>query len=50
VCPCVVDANLDCVRFVWRHGALGDGEATVARFHLDAVVGDTQADREAKRP
>jgi hypothetical protein len=29
--------------------AFGDGEAAVSGFHLDAVIGDAQADREAER-
>ena len=36
------------VRIVGYHFALGDGEATVAGFHLDAVIGDAKTDSEAK--
>jgi hypothetical protein len=44
----IFDANLNDVRIVGYHIAFGDGEAAVAGFHLDAVIGDAKADSEAK--
>src|SRR5262249_7477720 len=40
----ILDADLNDVRGVWRHLALGNREAAVARFHLNAVVGDASAE------
>jgi hypothetical protein len=36
------------MRVVWRHRAFGDGEAAVSGFHLDAMIGDAQADGKAE--
>ena len=44
----IFDANLNDVRVVGYHVALGDGEAAIAGFHLDAVIGDAETDGEAK--
>ncbi len=44
----IFDANLNDVRIVGYHIAFGDGEAAVAGFHLDAVVGDAKTDSEGK--
>ena len=44
----IFDANLNDVRVVGYHVAFGDGEAAITGFHLDAVIGDTEADAEAK--
>ena len=44
----IFDANLNDVRIVGYHFAFGDGEATVAGFHLDAVIGDAKTDSKAK--
>jgi len=44
----IFDANLDRLRVVGHHIAFGYGEATIAGLHLDAVVGDAKADREAE--
>ena len=44
----IFDANLNDVRIVGYHVAFGDGEAAVAGFHLDAVIGDAKADSKAK--
>jgi len=42
------DANLNDVRVVGYHVAFGDGEAAITGFHLDAVIGDAEADAEVK--
>jgi len=44
----IFDANLNDVRIVRCHVAFGDGEAAIAGFHLDAVIGDAETDGEAK--
>ena len=44
----IFDANLNDVRVVGYHVAFGDGEAAIAGFHLDAVIGDAETDGEAK--
>lgn len=45
---CVFDANLNDMRLVGYRTAFRDGEATFAGVHLNAVIGDAQADGEAK--
>jgi hypothetical protein len=42
------DTNLNDVRTVGRHISFGDGQAAVAGFHLNAVIGDAETDSEAK--
>ena len=44
----ILDANLNDVRVVGYHVAFGDGDAAIAGFHLDAVIGDAETDGEAK--
>jgi len=44
----IFDANLNDVGIVGYHTAFGDGEAAVAGFHLDAVIGDAKTDSEGK--
>src|SRR5437870_5278159 len=44
----IFDADLDDMRIVGRYITLSNGEAPIAGFHLDPVVGDTQPHREAK--
>src|SRR6201993_1990926 len=44
----IFDANLNNVRIVGRDSSLGDGETALARFHLDAVIGDAETNGEAK--
>ena len=44
----IFDANLNDVRVVGYHVAFGDGEAAIAGFHLDAVIGDAKTDSKAK--
>ena len=44
----IFDANLNHVRVVGHRIAFGDGEAAIAGFHLDAVIGDAKTDGEAK--
>jgi len=44
----IFDANLNDVRVVGYHIAFGNGEAAIAGFHLDAVIGDAETDGEAK--
>jgi hypothetical protein len=48
VVECVVDANLNDARMVWHHIALGDGEAALARAHLNTVIRDPQTYGKAK--
>jgi hypothetical protein len=48
VTPSIFDANLNDVRVVGYHVAFGDGEAAIAGFHLNAVIGDAETDCEAK--
>jgi hypothetical protein len=36
------------VRVVGYHVAFGDGQAAIAGFHLDSVIGDAQTNDEAK--
>ena len=45
----IFDPDLNDVRVVRRGLAFSDSEAAVAGFHLDAVIGDAQADRKAER-
>src|SRR6476660_3398201 len=45
----VLDPDLDDMRVVRRDVALGDGETAVSGFHLNAVIGDAQADSKAER-
>jgi len=44
----ILDANLDDVRTVGYDVAFRNGDAAIAGFHLDAVIGDPEADSEAK--
>ena len=44
----VFDPNLSDVRPLGRHVAFRDGEAALARFHLDAVIGNTETNGEPK--
>jgi hypothetical protein len=44
----IFDPNLDDVRIVGRHISFGDGETALARFHLDAVIGNAETDSETK--
>ena len=44
----IFDANLNDVRMIGYNIAFGDGEAAVASFHLDAVIGDAKTDSKAK--
>ena len=44
----IFDTNLNDVRIVGYHVAFGDGEAAIASFHLDTVIGDAKTDSEAK--
>ena len=44
----ILDANLNDLRIVGQHTSFGDGEAAFPSLHLDAVIGDAQADGEAK--
>jgi len=44
----IFDANLNDVRFVGHRVSFGNGEAALAGFHLNAVIGDAKADGEAK--
>jgi hypothetical protein len=44
----IFDTNLNDVRIVGRHISFGDGEAALAGFHLDAVIGDAETDSEAE--
>jgi hypothetical protein len=44
----IFDANLNDVRVIRYHVAFGDREAPIAGFHLDAMIGDAEADGEAK--
>lgn len=46
--PGIFDANLNDVRVVGDHVAFGDGEAAIAGFHLEAVIGDPETDAEAE--
>src|SRR5882724_11029079 len=45
----IFDADLNDVRIVGRCVSFGNGEASLASFHLDAVIGDAEADGEAER-
>ena len=42
------DANLNALRIVGRYIAFSNGEAALARFHLDAVISDAETNCEAK--
>src|SRR5258707_10230781 len=44
----IFDANLNDVRVVGWHISFCDGEAAVPCLHLNAVIGDTETDGEAK--
>ncbi len=44
----IFDTNLNDVRIVGRGISFGDGDATFAGSHLDAVIGDAETDGEAK--
>ena len=44
----IFNTNLNRLRMVGRDVSFGDGEAALSGFHLDAVIGDAQPDREAK--
>ena len=44
----IFDTNLNDVRIVGRYISFGDGEAALAGFHLDAVIGNAETDGEAK--
>ncbi len=44
----VLDTNLNDVRIVGRHIPFRDGEAALAGFHLDAMIGDAETDSEAE--
>ncbi len=44
----ILDTNLNDVRIVGGHISFGDGEAALAGFHLDAVIGDPEPDVEAE--
>ena len=44
----ILDADLHDVRVIGYHVAFGNGEAPIAGFHLNAVIGDAEADGEAK--
>ena len=44
----IFDTDLNDVRLVGRYISFGDGEAALAGFHLDAVIGDAEPDGEAK--
>ena len=45
----VFNANLDDMRLVGREVAFRDGEASLAGFHLNAVVRNAQSDTEPER-
>ena len=45
----ILDPHLNVLRVVRGRRAFGDGEATVACLHLDAVICDPEADGEAER-
>jgi hypothetical protein len=42
------DTNLNTLRIVGQFISLSNGEAALARFHLDAVIGDAESNGEAK--
>jgi hypothetical protein len=44
----IFDTNLNNVRIIGRHISFGDGEAALAGFHLDAMIGDAETDGEAE--
>ena len=44
----IFNANLNDVGIVRRDISFGDGEAALASLHLDAVIGDAEANGEAK--
>ncbi len=44
----IFNADLNVLRVVRRDRAFGDGEAALAGFHLDAMIGDAETDSEAK--
>lgn len=44
----IFDTNLNDVRIVGRHTSFGDGEAALAGFHLDTMIGDAETDGETE--
>ncbi len=44
----IFDAHLNDVRVVRYYVAFGDGEAAIAGFHLDAVIGDAETEGKSK--
>lgn len=44
----IFNANLHNERIVGRHISFGNGEAAFARLHLDTMIGNAEADGEAK--
>ena len=48
--PRVFDPHLHRYRPIWYGVAIGDGEATLTRSHLDAMVRNAQPYREAEGP
>jgi hypothetical protein len=46
----ILNTNLNVLRMVGRHVTFSDREAAVACFHLNAVVGNAQSNRESKCP
>ena len=44
----VLDPDLNDMRVVRHDRTFGDGQAAVSGFHLDAVIGDPQADSKAE--
>jgi hypothetical protein len=44
----IFDTNLNDVRGVGNRVAFSDGEAAIASFHLDAVIGNAETDGETK--
>jgi hypothetical protein len=44
----IFDTKLNDMRFVGRFIPFGNGHAALARFHLDAVIGDAETDGEPK--
>lgn len=45
---CIFNANLNCLRMIGHHIPLGDREAAITGFHLDAVIGNSQTNGEAE--
>lgn len=44
----ILDANLNDVGIVGRRVAFGDGDTALSCLHLNAMIGDSQADSETK--